>query len=202
MNNERISDKLLNKFNSIDNNLACNPELANEFQFFYIDKKFLYSAKDGQFMRESFRNELYDVNVISPDRGKILDLFSKLEFIANECLRVHFFGLGKKKDFDYLLKYTDFSHRIKTLFECGVICDKPKKQLLNLSYVRNQFAHIWQVTDIEYLQKKLSDKSNFERFKNDLKEVVSHFIEQYQLLLKENEFEKYLDKFTVNGKNS
>ena len=143
-----------------------------DVHFFYIDEQYsLFISKDGASCQEQSIRDHSSVQSLGFERGELLEIFSKLEFLVDECLRVHFLGLGSTKSFEYLTQYIDLGHRVKTLYKESLISNSLSKTIPNIMFVRNQIAHNWQFKDIMYEQKDLEDYYHFVKFKNDLEHI-------------------------------
>lgn len=169
-----------------------------EVHFFYIDEQYsLFISKDGGSHQEGSIRDHSSVKSVGFDRGELLEIFSKLEFLVDECLRVHFLGLGSTKNFEYLTQYIDMGHRVKTLYKEGLITKSLSTAIPNILHVRNQIAHTWQFKDIMYQEKNLEDYDHFVMFKNDMEHIFSEIINTYQCIMKKNDVEKYVKKLIL-----
>ena len=196
-----IDEQLLQRLHRLKDAILNSSISAKNVHFFYIDENISYYIKNDFFRMEGAAKEYYDIENLKFDRGEILSLFSKLEFLVNEILRLHFFGLSSKDDFDKLLEYIDLSRRVKTLSDLKIITSSISKKMGNTSYVRNQIAHVWNLNGIKYLEKRLQDEENMLRFKADMEEIFKAMIEAYHSQLIKNNFESYIDKLTLIYEN-
>ncbi|MBE8233384.1 MAG: hypothetical protein HAW67_06570 [Endozoicomonadaceae bacterium] len=188
------NEELLSKLNRITKSFKRAPDSMGDFQFFYIDKSYSYSLKDMKLHIEYSQHDFYGIRTLTVDRGKILSIFSKLEFLMNECLRVYFFGLGKTEEFEKLIEHVGFRHRVKCLQNYQVIPLSVSKKIGNVAFVRNQIAHMWRIEEILYLEKYLMDSNVLKCFKKDFEEVFSSFIDGYHNLLEKSKFPEYLEQ--------
>ena len=169
-----------------------------DVHFFYIDEQYsLFISKDGASHQEESTNDHSSVKRVGFDRGELLEIFSKLEFLVNECLRVHFLGLGTTKNFEYLTQYIDMGHRVKTLYKEGLITKSLSNAIPNIMFVRNQIAHTWQFKDIMYQQKDLEDYDHFVKFKNELELTFSELINTYHSIMKVSDVEQYVNELIL-----
>ena len=168
--------------------------LTQGLRIFYIEERYSFLLLNNHVSLAYSRHDHSEIKTLGSDRGKILELFSKIEFLLNECLSLHFFGLNNNNDFDQMLGCIDFSNRIKLLCRYRELGGTLSKKLLNLTYVRNQFAHNWQTHDVQYLQKSILDKGIFIRFRKDMREAYLSLITLHQGLLIDNKFSDFLDE--------
>jgi hypothetical protein len=113
------------------------------------------------------------------DRGKILDIFSKLEFFVNEFIQAKLLGLFSPKA-DYLgdiLEYVDFFSRMKILEQWDIIDKEIRGIIQEMKQVRNGLAHKWKQSEVNYKGKVLGD--NFDSFKRDLEKVFKKLIDMH-----------------------
>lgn len=124
------------------------------------------------------RHELEEhviIRGLTPERGKILDVFAKLEFLVNELIQAKLLGLFSPNAplLEDVLEYVDFFSRIKLIQEWAIIDKKTDKELVSiimeLKQVRNGLAHKWKESEVNYKGEKLTQ--NFEYFKQDLEKV-------------------------------
>jgi hypothetical protein len=108
---------------------------------------------------------------LKPQRGDILDIFSKIEFLVNELIQAKILGLFSP-DAPFLedvLENVDLFSRIKLLQQWGIIDNKLCGMTMNLKQVRNGLAHKWKESEVNYKGKKITQ--SFVQFKHDLEEV-------------------------------
>ena len=189
MSNESLRELCIRLANAKRN----SPTTLLGLHIFYIDENYsLFISEDGALQVSESGSDHSDIKYLSLERGDILELFSKLEFIVNECLRTHFLGLGFQKGFEQLIENVDLGHRIKTLFKEGIITNSLSKKIPNAVYVRNQIAHKWKFKDIMYLEKDLEDDEQFSTFKKDMEYIFSELIKAHQSLLNKNNMAYYI----------
>ena len=116
------------------------------------------------------------------DRGSILDICSKMEFLVNEMIQTLVIGYDLEKSYklDTILENVPFATRLYMLKEWGLFQghdDKVFYKIKNVMDVRNKLAHRWNPTEAEYRKKSLSE--NFRMFKDDLKESINALIDIY-----------------------
>jgi hypothetical protein len=116
------------------------------------------------------------------DRGSILDMCSKMEFLVNEMIQTLVIGYDLERSYklDAILENIPFVTRLRMLKEWGLFHgydDKVFYKIKNVMDVRNRLAHRWSPTEAEYRNKSLSE--NFRMFKDDLKESINTLIDIY-----------------------
>lgn len=138
------------------------------------------------------------------ERGKILEAFSRLEFIINEMLKFELLGApsadtdwSKRKFFDEIMNHADFSDRINWLCERMNLRDKLKQKLHNLRRLRNGYAHTWREEEIRYKNKPIKIKSCFKEFKDDFREVWKSLCDIYKTQQNEIEIREVIPPFLI-----
>lgn len=138
------------------------------------------------------------------ERGKILEAFSRLEFIVNEILKFELLGVptantdwSKRKFFDDIMNYVDLSSRINCLCERMNLKGKLKQKLHNLRKLRNAYAHTWAEEDIQYKNKPIATKACFEEFKNDFREAWKSLYDIYRSQQNEISIDKVISPLLI-----
>jgi hypothetical protein len=87
-----------------------------------------YIEKYTQFAELAFTRGL------NPERGNILDFFSKLEFLVNELIHARILGLFSDRayEFDQILEYVDLSHRITLLKKWRMINNNEQDKITKI----------------------------------------------------------------------
>lgn len=118
-------------------------------------------------------------NLTSLSRGKALDIFTKLEFLLGEIIKLRMIGYDRKKSpmFDEILKKLYLHPKIQILSKWGLLKGETKR-IERLRKVRNSMAHEWGITKIKYQNGTI--QTNFNDFCNDLKKIFIHLIEIYR----------------------
>jgi len=121
---------------------------------------------------------------LTEKREKILEPFTKIEFIIDELLRLHIIGFRstKEKDFLNLIDFLGASRKISLLYKWEIFSKNLKNLLDGLIKVRNGVAHDISLAEVEYKNEpifKLVDKENFKTFKKDLKSAWSELTKTY-----------------------
>jgi hypothetical protein len=128
----------------------------------------------------------YRVFLLNLNRGKILDLFSKLEFIVNEIIQLELLGFNSEKSYllDDILENVDLFSRIRLLKEWNVIDNTLLNQLMQIKQVRNGFAHAWKIKTVKYKGDLI--KKKFGEFRDDMNSIVTNLILIYNSRLEES----------------
>src|SRR2546428_5895810 len=116
------------------------------------------------------------------DRGRILDICAKMEFLVNEMIQTQVIGydLSRSYKLDAILENVPFAARLYMLKEWGLFQgydDGVFHKIKNVMDVRNRLAHQWSPIEAEYRKGSLSE--NFLKFKDDLKSSLNTLIEIY-----------------------
>jgi hypothetical protein len=133
---------------------------------------------------------------LGTDRGKILEAFSRLEFLVNELIQTMITAGHESRAqlLDNLLEAVDFFSRLRFLYENDVIT-KDVYQLANeTKQVRNGLAHRWSVKEINYKGKKL--QSNIKQFEKDFITLSRHLIDAYDKQQNQFDFEKIIESLS------
>ena len=125
--------------------------------------------------------ELTFIRNLKPERGAIINFFSKLEFLVNELIETKMLGLFSEKayDFDLLLEYIDFSRRVMLLKKLGMINNNEAEKIGAIANVRNQLAHRWSEKEVSYGNGSISD--NIQKFRDDTEKVWMNLISKYMI---------------------
>ncbi|MGO8761056.1 MAG: hypothetical protein ACLP2P_05420 [Desulfobaccales bacterium] len=147
----------------------------------------------------SLETDVFDVKYLKCERGLILDVFSKIEFLANEIIILKVLGFklegeiyDKSLMLDDILENIDLFSRIKILNKWKIIGNKLFDLLIKTKEVRNGFAHAWDDDEVYYHKKKIKD--NFSKFKEDMSSVCSQLLEIYKSLQDKIDFETLINR--------
>jgi hypothetical protein len=127
-------------------------------------------------------SEYASIRGLQPNRGKILDIFAKLEFLTNQLIQAKLLGLFSYNaaQLDDVLEYVDFFSRIK-LQNWNMLDKNADKEIINLlnelKQVRNGLAHRWKETEVNYKGKELTE--NMSQLRLDLEKVWKKLITLY-----------------------
>lgn len=139
-------------------------------------------AKDYGFIK----NLTYS-SIPGETRGKILALFSKLEFFVNELIQLKLLGFNAPngEKLDDLLAEVNFDRKIGLLKEWGFIEKELRGKIKKITDLRNDLAHEYNIEGIFYPHDKKQDekfklKKVFDEFKNDAEIVWKSLITVYQ----------------------
>lgn len=139
------------------------------------------------------------------DRGKILSIFAKLEFLVNECITLSLHSIkpnlnGKVKyfgdraeaenliqnssplcqnDFPSMVQGIPFKSRIEYIERLGVIDGDRKSVLIELATTRNFLAHEWEEKLAVYKERRLKEKPVLNDFSIDIRSSFEVLVESY-----------------------
>lgn len=150
--------------------------------FLATDEHFIYTSLNKDWSRGQFTVSAIDSIIpfsFSIDRWKMLDTFSKFEFLIsqiifallNPTIDVNFFDKHLMKTREWLLDSITIENKIKIIENYFNIKIWKTK---NLFWIRNQLAHSINCHYIEYNEKNL--KENIDTFKEDV------FLERTKLI--------------------
>lgn len=160
-------------------------KLPKDFSLFLVfDKKTTRIAYGKVFDETTTKTHAF-VEDLELERGKILEAFSRLEFIINEMLKCELLGApttdtdwSKRKFFDNIMNHVDLYSRINWLCERMNLRGKLREKLHNLRKLRNGYAHTWREQEIQYENKPI--KSCFTDFKRDFRKVWRSLFDVYK----------------------
>lgn len=175
------------KINKIEEIVATNNDLKTKLSILLV-------TNDGWFRLHNGIIEHYDsvkqknlFLTLKADRGSILNLFSKIEFLVNKFIQVNLIGLSPQKAIllDGLLEYVDLFSRARMLVVWDIVDEKNDKEFVNLfnelKQVRNGLAHKWSEREVRYKNKELTQHTQFEQFKADINKIWLKLIQIYSL---------------------
>jgi hypothetical protein len=174
--------------------ISENPELSIDLRLFFITgTEFIriyyghcsrsVSAEEFRFVRRLtfFKNE---------DRGEIIEVFSKLEFLVNELIQLKLLGLNAEngRKLDDLLEEVSLDSRVGLLKQWGIINKELRSKIKKVTDVRNDLAHVYDISNVSYSKKvpgkkkseTVSIRQAFDDFKQDFEEVWKGLIEIYK----------------------
>jgi hypothetical protein len=158
------------------------PPIPEDFFLFLITEETYIRMHKGNL---NIGKNYVDTVVLNPkklalDRGQILEVFSKMEFLLNELthLLVIDYSEIKREMFNDVLENVNLHRRIELLRKWRLIPNGECNQLQELKSVRNDFAHAWDNKEIFY--KGQCIENNFEEFKTDLKDSWLILVDVYK----------------------
>jgi len=159
-----ITEKdLENAFSKID--------IPKTIRLFMITKNMYVRVYHGQISWKLLSEDFEFIKKMRCERGEILDIFSKMEFMINELIQLNLLGANSKEadKLDEVLIQIDLFSRLKLLKKWKILNNKTVEKINQTKQVRNSFAHAWGVEDVKYKNKPI--KENFEEFKKDMLEI-------------------------------
>lgn len=132
------------------------------------------------------------------DRWKLLDAFSKIEFLlwyiifakVNNYENINFFDKDFYIERRDIVDSINFSQRIKFIESWKLIKNKESiklfEKIYNLKQIRNQVAHFINIDEISYNDKLL--KNEFNNFKKDIDDVWMILLDIYNSIRNQESF--------------
>jgi len=142
--------------------------LINEFELLICDGKNLSST-----VYAHSHGEVEDLNI---DRGQILDVFSKIEFLVNVMLTNSVGPSCSLDQFDKIMDRLELFTKIKLLNEYGILDNGLKDKLIRVKEVRDGFAHKWSERDVTYEKRLITDELIFAKFKQAMHDIWTELI--------------------------
>ena len=174
-------DEKMNKF--MLDLVKKHPTIPKDFDLFLITEETYIRFHNGQ--PPDMGKNYVDTVVLNPkklelDRGQILSVFSKMEFLLNELIHLLVIDYDAKKRamFNDVLENINFHRRIELLRKWGLINNSECGRMQGLKNVRNGFAHAWSRKAIFYKGQPI--EKIFDDFKKDLKDTWLSLVAVYQ----------------------
>ena len=158
-----------------------SPTIPEDFSLFLITEETYIRIHKGNL---DMGKNYVDTVVLNPkklslDRGEILSIFSKMDFLLNELIHLSVIDSKIKREMvNAVLKNGNLHRRIELLKKLELINNNQCEQLKKLKNVRNGFAHSWDYKEVFY-KGQCIDKI-FEEFKKDLKESWLLLVDIYK----------------------
>ncbi|HEX5186568.1 MAG TPA: hypothetical protein VFV86_06725, partial [Nitrososphaeraceae archaeon] len=176
------SSSIEEKYFEIENLVRSKTDFWHESSFFFVTRDEYLRIYKGKFSKnvEIVKNATIN-GIIKVDRGKILDVFAKIEFLVNHLIIVQIVGFLSDKVLlvDDLLANVDLINRIKMLHNWKILDDSDKNRIIQLKNVRDGLAHRWDKSEIMYNGISLTKSKNFKKFKQDLIYVWNMLFDKY-----------------------
>lgn len=156
-------------------------KIPEDIRLFMITEKMYVRMYRGKVTWRLLSEEFEFVRKLNCERGEILDLFSKMEFLVNELIQLQVLGANSEEagKLDGVLGYVDFFGRLRLLRKWGVLSNNTVEMLNQAKQVRNGFAHAWGTEEVLYKEKPI--KENFGEFKKDMEEIWKGLVEVYSV---------------------
>ena len=156
-------------------------KIPEHIRLFMITEKMYVRIYKGKATWKLQEEEFGIVKSLECERGDILDLFSKMEFLVNELIQLRVLGANSKNAemMDDLLSGIDLFGRVKLLRKWGMLENKHAEMLNQARQVRNGFAHAWGVEEVLYKEKPI--EKNFHLFKKDMEGIWEALVAAYSL---------------------
>ncbi|MFZ2151376.1 MAG: hypothetical protein WAZ12_01195 [Candidatus Absconditicoccaceae bacterium] len=174
------------------------------YNFFAFGEDFHYYSSHGKISSTlTFyqSNEILNT-IFRIDRGKLLDAFSKIEFLlgyiifakVNNYENINFFDKDFYIERRDIIDSINFSQRIKFIESWKLIKRKESiklfEKIYNLKQIRNQVAHFINIDEISYNDKLL--KNEFNNFKKDINDVWMILLDIYNSIRNQESFINYM----------
>ncbi|AVJ57052.1 hypothetical protein C5610_12620 [Idiomarina sp. OT37-5b] len=182
-----------------------DPLKMKDLRVFVIEEKFIFRFVNRRFKKTHHINEFGYASINKLDRGKILSIFAKLEFLVNECINLFLHSVkpnltGKVKYFKdnpkaenlvltvspiyqselpSMIQDIPFKSRIEYIERLGIIDNDRKMAMLDLASTRNFLAHEWEEKLCEYKERMLKEKSVLNDFSIDIRSSFETLVNCY-----------------------
>ncbi|HXV39277.1 MAG TPA: hypothetical protein VD699_06890 [Nitrosopumilaceae archaeon] len=160
----------------------------------------LFLVGDGTFFRyyrgrmSTHLFEEFVSTAFSQDRGRLLDKFATLEFLLSELIRITLIGIHSDKTLlmNKLLAKLGYREKIDLLHDWKIIDSNQKDRLASLITVRNNLAHKFDISEMEYKGKPLQRNVNV--LAKDMNDTWNELVTIYRNSQDDKEIEKILEE--------
>lgn len=156
-------------------------KIPERIRLFMITDKMYVRIYKGKATWKLQEEEFGIVKKLGCERGEILDLFSKMEFLVNELIQLRVLGPNSEnaEKMDDILSGLDLFGRVKLLKRWGMLDNKHAEMLNQARQARNGFAHAWGTEEVLYKEKPI--EKTFPQFKKDMEEIWEALVAAYSL---------------------
>lgn len=181
------------KITELVNLVSDNPKFSLHLRLLWITETEIIRIYYGRCSTSvyakdyGFTKDLTYSSIPGETRGKVLALFSKLEFLVNELIQFKLLGFNAPngEKLDDLLAEVTFDRKIGLLKEWGFIDKELRGKIKKITDLRNDLAHEYDIRGVFYPHDKKQDerfklKKVFDKFKNDIEIVWKSLIALYQ----------------------
>lgn len=156
-------------------------KIPGDIRLFMITEKMYVRMYRGKVTWRLLSEEFEFVRKLECERGEILDLFSKMEFMVNELIQLQVLGPNSREagKLDDLLGHVDLFSRLRMLRKWGVLDNNTVEMLNQAKQVRNGFAHAWGNEEVLYKEKPIEE--NFVGFTRDMEEIWKALVDVYSV---------------------
>jgi len=132
-------------------------------------------------------------------REKIIEVFSRVEFLVDELIKIHVIGINHPKESDFYSLYDKMGigSKIRLLNEWGLIDGVFRASLQNLISVRNSVAHDVSLHETTYNGEHIftaRDGTQFNNFRADLQNAWATLREIYREKQDQEDWDLLIDQ--------
>ena len=162
--------------------------IAKKIRLYYVIQQRHYYLNNGK-IEQGFQN----VNIQDQfpiDRDSLLSVYSRMEFIFDELIRISLIGLfheEKSKRLLYILSIVPVNRKIRLFLDWKIFDEEFTRMLSRLFEVKNGLLHCVTINEVEYRKKKtlfLSNDNDLNEFLNDLQSAWNSLFKVYKNELK------------------
>lgn len=201
----------------------AEPDKLKELRVFAIDEDNTFRLIDSRWNKTHHMDSYGYAAINKLDRGKILSVFAKLEFLVNECIslalflkkpnvmpHIKFFKTTEKPDIERMIQGSTpitcdqlasriqeiaFKKRVEYCRSLNLIDSNNEQKIKDLADVRNFLAHEWDEKLAAYKSKKLSDRHILADFSRDTVSMFELYIREYMNLQEQVGYEELLNEY-------
>lgn len=177
----------------LDRLLKNEKGFPKEFRFYYLLDDKHYYISNGE-LQNGF--EKLNITNIELGRDELLSIYSKMEFIFDELIRLLIIGFRhdeKSKKLLYILSIVPVNRKIRLFLDWKIFGKEFTQKLSRLFEVKNDALHCVLLSEITYRKSKLlslAKKKDLNEFKEDLEKAYDELIMIYKNQLKDIAIDK------------
>ena len=122
---------------------------------------------------------------LTKKRDRIIEVFTRIEFLVDELMRIHLIGINspKDKEINDILDGMAIGRKLQFLKKWKLLSKDLQERLKDLIAVRNGVAHDVSLHNVFYKEKRIFaviDNTFFNQFKEDLESTWNELLEVYR----------------------
>lgn len=166
----------------------------DDLKIFVIGEHHIFRFVNGNYSWGGSVAEYGYARIDRLDRGKILSIFSKLEFLVNECIYMYFWKkeIDNHSELHVILNKLQFRQRIDVMISLGLLNSGKGNRLKKLASVRNIMAHEWDEKAAMYDGALLVKDDILEKFSDHMQTMMKSLVNIYRDLQESKDYDAYL----------
>jgi len=180
------NEKIFQKFEELTKNQIGFPQ---DFRILFL------VGNSAKYITQHSAMTAFEDNIseyLPKNRDKIISVFSRIEFLVDELIKIHIIGINHPHEPEFYSIYDrmGISRKIRLLNEWGVIDGNVRSVLQDLISVRNSIAHDVSLHEATYHNEHIftaRDHTEFDNFRADLQnawKLLREIYREKQMLLR------------------